>query len=129
VRLAHIEELLDDAAAQRLDSTQDVVVVLSHHPLDWLNEDEQNYLSVWMRANADLHLRGHVHEANSESVTLGSGEQLVTLTAGAVHAERDIGGTQTPHGYNVASLLLGDNATLSVRVWPSLGLSCDAELI
>lgn len=104
VRLLVDEPIADD----------ELVVVLSHHPLTkgWLADEK----GIWnqVRARAHLHLSGHLHEAHSEWSQTGSGDQIVTVVAGAAHAEA----VQSTHGFNLSSVIRCSDGVLAVEVRP-----------
>ena len=57
-------------------------MVLSHHPFrgGWLAD--QKDADGWVRSRAQLHLSGHVHEADSEQARSGDGRQLLRVDLG-----------------------------------------------
>ena len=95
----------------------ELVVVLSHHPLSggWLR-DEKGWRKRLLGA-AHVHLAGHIHEGESEETRSGSGTQLVSIVAGAAHAPSY---ENVRHGYNVAAVYPGPNGTLQLRIWPRI---------
>ncbi|MFZ6179991.1 metallophosphoesterase [Nannocystis pusilla] len=97
----------------RRNSLPQVIIVLSHHPFDWVAEGLE--LSRWTRANATLHLCGHVHDASSEQSRGGSGQELIKIIAGAAHGEA---GEIVGHGYNVAGIYALPDGKIELRIWP-----------
>jgi predicted MPP superfamily phosphohydrolase len=88
-------------------------VILTHHPLNWLGDYQE--VASWIRARADVHLCGHIHEGESEKLRKGGGIEIVSVVAGAVHGEaRDVIG----HGYSVASIVARVDGRLTLRIWP-----------
>jgi len=104
VRLFVDEPIADD----------ELVVVLSHHPLTkgWLADEK----GIWdqLRARAHLHLSGHLHEAHSEWSQTGSGDEIVRGVAGAAHAEAG----HSTHGFNLSSVIRCSDGVLAVEVRP-----------
>jgi 3',5'-cyclic AMP phosphodiesterase CpdA len=96
---------------------EELVIVLSHHPLQdgWLAD--QSDTAAWVRRLAQVNLSGHVHEAASEEARSGAGGIFTRITAGAVHGERESQGIPARHGYNFAAAVSGANG-LRLRVWP-----------
>lgn len=96
----------------------ELVVVLSHHPIrgGWL-ADERN-VDAWIRNHAHLHLSGHVHEADSEQARSGAGGLFVRVVAGSAHGEQMPEGIPSGHGYNLAAVFRSDDGQLVLRVWP-----------
>jgi hypothetical protein len=68
-----------------------VVVVLSHHPFHggWLADEKD--ASSRLRSHAHILLSGHTHEAGALQVVTGGGGSLITITAGASHADAEVG--------------------------------------
>ncbi|WP_437658711.1 metallophosphoesterase [Sorangium sp. So ce1182] len=110
-----------NALAKGLGSVQEgeLVIVLSHHPLQggWLIDER--YARGWLQNHAHVHLSGHVHDAESEETRSGGGGQFVRVTAGAVHGERQPEGVPAGHGYNFAAVVrCAGTDELVLRVWP-----------
>jgi predicted MPP superfamily phosphohydrolase len=97
----------------RHNDGQRVVLVLSHHPVSWLADAGE--VEDRLHKLAHVHLCGHVHEPRTETLRRGGGQGLVTIVAGAVHAER--GKKVMGHGYSFGAICAIDGA-LAVRVWP-----------
>ena len=62
----------------------DLVIALSHHPLDWLTEWDQADVAPPIHKHAHVHLHGHLH-ANAPVYAQGAGYRLTTLPAGAMY--------------------------------------------
>jgi hypothetical protein len=92
---------------------EELVLVMSHHPLGagWLADQQE--LGQWIRNHAHIHLSGHVHEADSENSRTGAGGIFVRVSAGASHAEQRAG-----HGYNFAAIMAMHDGSLCLRVRP-----------
>jgi tetratricopeptide (TPR) repeat protein/predicted phosphodiesterase len=58
------------------------VIALMHHPYSYLHEDDT--AKGWLRSNADIVLRGHLHTAEVESVVSATGSAL-EIAAGAAY--------------------------------------------
>jgi hypothetical protein len=97
----------------------EIALVLSHHPLrdGWLADERE--AEAWIRQHAYLHISGHVHEASTEDARAGSGGGLVRISAGAVH-DKSQPGVPAGHGYNLASIVLDEEGSIQLRVWPRL---------
>jgi 3',5'-cyclic AMP phosphodiesterase CpdA len=95
--------------------TNELVVVLGHHPLDWLRD--QSNAEGWLRKRAHLYLSGHVHRARSEETWRGSGSGFVTVAAGAAHEPLSPNGPSPRHGYNVSAVGWRSDGALVLRVW------------
>jgi hypothetical protein len=94
-----------------------VVIVLSHHPFvgGWLADEKS--VSTWVRNHAQLHLSGHVHEADAEAVVAGSGSSFLRITAGAVHGEAEPN-VPVSHGYNFGALVRSKSGEVGLAIWP-----------
>jgi 3',5'-cyclic AMP phosphodiesterase CpdA len=106
--------LVDEPIAE-----DELVIVLSHHPLTkgWLVDEK----GLWnhIRARAHLHLSGHLHQAHSEWSRTGAGDEIVTVVAGAAHDEaKQLDSVPATHGFNLASIVPGSDDRLAVEVRP-----------
>lgn len=66
----------------------DVILVLGHHPLSWLHEDEQEVISAVFGKRKVVYLCGHVHKGKGQRFD-GAGEDFLMLAAGAAFQARD----------------------------------------
>ena len=100
--------------ARALEGTREdeLIVVLSHHPLrgGWLADERD--ADAWIRNHAHLHLFGHVKDPDSEEALSGAGGRFVRIAAGAAHKKNG------DHGYSVAAVVQAKDGSLAVRVWP-----------
>lgn len=96
----------------------ELVLVLSHHPLrdGWLVD--QRDANAYITQSAQVHLFGHVHEADSEEARGGTGRGLLRIAAGAVHGDKLPPEVPASHGYSFAAVVPGGDETLRLRVWP-----------
>jgi hypothetical protein len=102
------------------DHANEVVLVLSHHPLKkgWLADE--GHADAMLRHNAHAHLSGHVHGAESEDARAGSGGSFVRVTAGAAHNDQLPPGIPQSHGYNYGEIRRDDAGKIALRVHPRL---------
>lgn len=100
-------------------TSNEVVIVLSHHPLQdrWLGDQDE--AAGWIRSKAHVHLAGHVHEAASIRQRGGGGVDIVSVVAGAVHGEKTPHGCPARHGYSFGAIVTV-GGVLKVRIWPQL---------
>jgi predicted MPP superfamily phosphohydrolase len=98
------------------ESPKELRIVLSHHPFNWLRDGAE--VRAVARKYAHIHLCGHVHDPESSRELSGSGQQIITVTAGAVHEEAREDPTTYRHGYNFASIWQRNDRQLMLRVWP-----------
>jgi 3',5'-cyclic AMP phosphodiesterase CpdA len=123
---------LDALLPERNGTTplEEYIIVLTHHPLEWLQERDE--ARRWIRGYAHLHLCGHMHDPHALRMSSGTGSDLVQIMAGTVHAEEQYTGrTGTRRiqdslppigqGYNLGSLVLSPEGQLHVcfrpRAW------------
>jgi predicted phosphodiesterase len=117
-RLVLGKEQLARALVEPPIEPEELVIALSHHPLQggWL-ADERSIVS-WLRNHAHVHLFGHIHEAASEEARHGSGAGLVRVAAGAAHEEKGPPGMPAGHGYVIAKVLEDAQGGLRLCLWP-----------
>ncbi|MFO0756900.1 MAG: tetratricopeptide repeat protein [Byssovorax sp.] len=117
----------------------ELVVVLTHHPVfgGWLADEKR--VATWLENRAHVHLSGHVHDDAAEKARSGTSGPFVKVTAGTSHrapaAPASVGSWPTPvssvasmrnsatafspsFGYNISSILRGDDGALTLQVWP-----------
>lgn len=121
-RLALGREQLAHSLSRASGPTDDVVLVLSHHPCDWLSDGRE--VASWVQARAHVHLYGHVHEADTERLRRGSGTDFLRLTAGASHSDA---GEPAGHSYSIASVVALGNGRRVLRVWPRAWSSANRD--
>ena len=92
--------------------TNEIVIVLSHHPFDWLYDEEN--VSAWIKSNCHVHLCGHIHNSKTEKYRSGTGNEYIKIVSGAAHAND---GSIIGHGYSICQFVLSDQI-LKLRVWP-----------
>jgi hypothetical protein len=97
----------------------DVLLLVTHHPLDWLRD--RRSVESWVHRFADVHLYGHVHEGDPARISRGEGGEIVRVVAGAVHEYdgRERHGTEN-YGYSVGALFRTPDGRLGLRVWPRM---------
>lgn len=64
-----------------------LAVAVMHHPFDWLVQAESRRLEAELCSRFDFVMRGHIHQSDTKTVTIGSSAAYV-LTAGAIFASR-----------------------------------------
>jgi calcineurin-like phosphoesterase family protein len=88
---------LDEAA--RGAEHDDLVVVLGHHPPEWMPEPCRQDLRAFLASRRHVHLCGHVHRRGAAALhRIGQSGNDVRLTAGAAHDE-DAPGGRVEHTY------------------------------
>jgi len=101
-------------------NNNDVNVLLTHHPIDWLHPNSQ---SIWKSdinpaGRFDIHLFGHNHQPLASSLATG-GSRIVTSIQGAsiFGLEYVEDSTERIHGYSLARLTISDSSR-ELRLWP-----------
>ncbi|MCA9690204.1 MAG: metallophosphoesterase [Myxococcales bacterium] len=101
-------------ATQNKMSANEILLALTHHPLDWLAPKERDRCIPMFQRFVDIHLFGHTHEHEGK-VTEMRGASLISINAGAAHLAEDA----SRHRYNIASVQSIDNeGALRIRLWP-----------
>lgn len=96
----------------------EVVMVLSHHPFKGWIADARD-ADAYLTGSVQVHLFGHVHDAETEASRNGAGAGLLRITAGAAHGEAmPEAWIPASHGYSFGALIADAAGALSVRVWP-----------
>jgi pSer/pThr/pTyr-binding forkhead associated (FHA) protein/predicted MPP superfamily phosphohydrolase len=76
----------------------DVHLLLTHHPLEWISDAHGRWLRSAFAAAPLVHLCGHIHlHASSTTMSLGRPNNLFTMVAGAAHSEQ---GEAVKHSYS-----------------------------
>jgi len=96
----------------------DLVFVLTHHPTDWLNPGDVIHLNQKIRRYRSVHLHGHIHVPEIKQTNYGTGESVVTIAAGAVHADEGEHKTGTPHTYSFGGVIKLEDGSVVIRIWP-----------
>ncbi len=100
-----------------IDKRKEIVIVLTHHPLNWMRDSQE--LERKINANADLHLCGHIHAAELWKFQSAVGGGVARIVAGAAHGDAHAS-LATRHGYNIASIVANEAGQLILRVWPRI---------
>lgn len=99
-------------AALRGHGDGELLVVLSHHPFQggWLADEQA--AAAWLESRAPIHLTACAGEDRSVRALRGPERGLIRVAAGSL-------GGDAPGGrcYNFASVGLGDDGSLELRVW------------
>jgi hypothetical protein len=98
--------------------SNEVVMVLTHHPIGDLDGSSAAYIESELLTTADVHMHGHIHDARSEYRRRGDGTDLLTVAAGAVHGEHDH--DRPRHGYAFGALYTFGDGEFGVAVWPRM---------
>lgn len=107
-------------AFEELDADKpDLKVVLLHHPLDWLHNNEKSEVADLLSKNADLVLSGHLHHNNLIGMSTVHGRihfvQTGALYPGYRHAKRFMVGRWLPSNnrFDIQPFVFRDDCTTS----------------
>jgi len=91
----------------------EVVILLTHHPLNWLAETEYDDYSTLMERYAVLHLHGHIHKTHIEKKQrlFSSAGGYVSIVTGSLYGEK---GKADINTYHIITL---DFENQEVHIW------------
>ncbi len=99
----------------KADHRQDpeVVILLTHHPLNWLAESEYDDYSTLLERYAVLHLHGHIHKTHIEKKQrlFSSSGGYVSIGTGSLYGEK---GKEDINTYHIITL---DFENQELHVW------------
>ncbi|MFP5517777.1 MAG: metallophosphoesterase [Alphaproteobacteria bacterium] len=79
-------DLLDNALGKTAGC--DLTIVLGHHPIDWLRDEDKPLLRTLLADHRALYLHGHMHKADGRRED-GAAAEFLTLQAGAAFQAHD----------------------------------------
>ena len=99
----------------------ELMITLSHHPLEdgWLADSEG--ASAWVGSFAPISLSGHLHRTETLRLIDGSATDRIRIRAGAVHDEQQEASGPAQHAYSIGAIVAVDSGgrrRLKVRIWP-----------
>lgn len=94
-----------------LPKENEIVMVLTHHPFNWLKDGNEALSRI--KNNAHIHLCGHIHDAEAEQRRSGNGQDFITVVAGAAHQTEE-----AKYGYSFGSISIKTNGQVVLRIWP-----------
>lgn len=92
-----------------------VVVALTHHPLAWLSDAIS--AEAWFETQVDVHLSGHLHEADATFTQHSRGTERIRLQAGSVHGDE---GGDGAHGYAFGQVRISEDGAACLEYWPRI---------
>lgn len=99
----------------------EIILIMSHHPFDWLASDDAGKATTRTNRRADLHLYGHIHEQQTWSLRVGNGTGLVKIVSGAAHGELEKDPKTPPkHAYNWVQLEEGTDGGMFLKIYPRI---------
>lgn len=110
------KRMLAEAFVSTPIERDEIVLLLTHHPLSggWLADEKD--ANDWIRSHAHIHLCGHTHESHSVEVRSGSGGHIVRIAAGSAY-DRKHEGIPSAHGYCIAAIFKCVDGSLALRIW------------
>ena len=78
--------------------TANVKIVLIHHPLSWLYEEDKSDVENLLFKHCQVILHGHLHRADFQIVNSIKGEQII-IPAGAIYT-----GRRVSNSYNITTI-------------------------
>lgn len=87
------------------------VLMMAHHPLNWLNEANSPLLDTVFQKSAVAYLSGHIHDATPH-YSAGAAGNYINVQSGALYTDRDYW-----NGYAVVSLSPEGHAKVRYRRW------------
>lgn len=90
-----------------------ITIVVSHHPVEWLRDWEN--VQPYIQKKADVHIFGHVHDSNFQSIKKGSGQGVTEITAGAAYCSEK---GYHKYSYNICSVIKKQSGDIDLRCWP-----------
>jgi predicted MPP superfamily phosphohydrolase len=112
------EQIATAFTSQQVRRDREIVIVLSHHPFDWLRDQMEVLAAV--KQYAHIMLCGHIHDAQSERNRSGSGADFIQVVSGAAHDEPSLDRIPPRHGYNFGSVVRREDGRLYLRIWPRI---------
>lgn len=81
----------------------DIKIAVLHHPLDWLNEVDRDFVEVRLMKGCDFILQGHQHKPNV-SVNHSISGDCTIIPAGTCYNRRTVGDLRYINAYNFVHL-------------------------
>jgi hypothetical protein len=101
-----------------------VSLLLTHHPVSWLNEksQKQDYVEIAPPGRFAAHLFGHMHEPTIQSVSVGGGPTIRAWQGCSLFGLESYGEDNLKsrsHGYSSGQIEI-KNGVGSIRLWPRI---------
>ena len=87
------------------------IILLTHHPIEWFEENEKNELKTLIDRYSLIHLHGHVHRLSIDEVRSYSGSTYFLIGTGSIYGEK---GTKDVNTYHIMTL---DFQNEEIRIW------------
>jgi hypothetical protein len=95
------------------------VLLLTHHPVDWLHDERRFTRDIAPPGRFTVHLFGHMHEPRSELYSLDGSALRCRLQGASLFGLEKLsdGGEERIYGYSAGRLEIDEEAT-TLRCWP-----------
>jgi len=78
-------------------SKKELVILLTHHPVNWLAENEYEDYSTLMERYGIIHLHGHIHRTKIRKLFSIAGSSYISVGTGSLYGEKGLGDINTYH--------------------------------
>jgi len=92
-------------------SSGEQAILLTHHPIDWLEESDKDELKTLIDRYSVIHLHGHVHRLSIDEVRSYSGSTYILIGTGSIYGEK---GTKDINTYHIMTL---DFQKEKIHIW------------
>jgi predicted MPP superfamily phosphohydrolase len=89
---------------------EEFVIMLSHHPIDWMDEEESWALQVLIGKEKTIYLHGHSHHHRSYYTSFSPEIEYRSISAGAMYS-----GSDYRNKYHIFQI---DSSKQELRLWP-----------
>lgn len=90
---------------------QELVILLTHHPVDWLCESEKDEYTALMDTFSVVHLHGHTHKLEIKEIRSLSGNTYMLIGTGSIYGEK---GKNYINTYHIMTLGFENN---DIHIW------------
>jgi hypothetical protein len=73
------------------------VILLTHHPVNWLAENEYEDYTTLMERYGIIHLHGHIHRTKIHKLFSIAGSSYISVGTGSLYGEKGLGDINTYH--------------------------------
>ena len=75
----------------------ELVILLTHHPINWLAEKEYEDYTTLMERYGIIHLLGHIHRTKIRKLFSIAGSSYISVGTGSLYGEKGLGDINTYH--------------------------------
>lgn len=130
LKKGNFEGLLDIAPQQYVAASPDGTttwnekhqfsVLLTHHPLDWLNARSRHVFEEEFRGHFTCHLYGHMHKPQTQFYAINGGMPRHSFQAASLSGlerQSETGALQREHGYSILAFEADASGPKSITYW------------